>query len=150
MNADRRLSTALHALLHLAGPLGPRRSEDLARCLGTNAVVVRQVLAGLREAGLVEATRGRGGGWSLRRELARITVRDVHRALGEPAMLVVGLRGRGPGCRVEGAVNAALAQAAREAEASLRAQLDALTLADLAREASCQAPGPHQHPLPTR
>ena len=44
MNTDRRLSTALHALLHMAGSAGPVTSEELGRCMQANPVVVRRTI----------------------------------------------------------------------------------------------------------
>jgi tRNA (cmo5U34)-methyltransferase len=91
-------------------------------------------MAGLREAGLVRAEKGRGRGWSVNRDLSAITVRDVHAALGEPSVFSVGLRNRLPECRVERAVNAALGCAFGEAEALLMDRLCAVTLARLAED----------------
>ena len=45
-------------------------SEALAKCLGTNPVVVRRTMGSLREAGLVAAERGHGGGWRLAADLS--------------------------------------------------------------------------------
>jgi DNA-binding IscR family transcriptional regulator len=134
MNLDRRLSSALHALLHLARRPGPVTSEELGRCLNANPVVVRRTMAGLREAGLVRAEKGRGGGWSVARDLSTVTVRDVHAALGGPSVFAVGVRSRVPGCLVEQAVNGALDVALREAEALLLARLEQVTLAELAED----------------
>jgi DNA-binding IscR family transcriptional regulator len=44
----------------------------MAACAMTNPVVIRRTFAGLREAGIVAATKGHGGGW----RLARTTVDD--------------------------------------------------------------------------
>lgn len=132
MNLDSRLSSALHALLHMAGRSGPVTSEELGRCMQANPVVVRQTMAGLREAGLVRAEKGRGGGWSIHRDLSAITIRDVHAALGRPSVFAVGLRNRQPGCLVEQAVKSTLESAFSEAEALLMDRLGAVTLASLA------------------
>ena len=54
MRRDSKLSSILHVLLHMAHAehLGrPMTSEELAGYLGTNAVLVRRVMAGLRERG---------------------------------------------------------------------------------------------------
>jgi DNA-binding IscR family transcriptional regulator len=132
MNLDSRLSSALHALLHMAGRPGPVTSEELGRCMQANPVVVRRTMAGLRRAGLVRTEKGRGGGWSIHRELSVITVRDVHAALGDPSVFAVGLRNRRPECLVEQAVNGVLEGALGEAEALLMERLGAVTLATLA------------------
>lgn len=134
MIRDSRLSSVLHALLHMASHEGPMTSEALARCMGTNPVVVRRVMAGLREAGFVRSEKGHGGGWSIDRSLDSVTLRDVHAALGEPAVLALGHRNPAPTCLVEQAVNAALDQTYREIEAMLLARLGAVTLGALAED----------------
>lgn len=109
-------------------------SEELAACLSTNPVVVRRTMAGLREAGLVRSERGHGGGWSLVRDLATISLADVHAALGEPAVFAIGNRTEAPGCVVEQAVNAAMDGALRDAEALLMQRLERISLADLSND----------------
>ena len=128
MRNDSRLSGVLHVLLHMAECDGPVTSEILARAMQTNPVVIRRIMAGLRERGYVRSEKGHGGGWALARDLAEITLRDVHEALGEPTLLAIGHRSEAPSCLVEQAVNAALADSFREAEAFLLARLGAVTL----------------------
>ena len=48
MKRDSKLSSVLHVLLHLAHSERPMTSEQMAAMLGTNPVLVRRVLAGLR------------------------------------------------------------------------------------------------------
>lgn len=134
MNRDSRLSGVLHCLLHMAELGQPVTSEWLARAMQTNPVVIRRLMAGLRDAGFVASAKGHGGGWVICCPLARITLRDIHEAVGAPALLAVGHREESPGCLVEQAVNAALDQAYRDAEAMLLKRLGAITLAALARE----------------
>ena len=52
MRRDSRLSGILHVLLHMAEDGGPVTSEDLAKAMDTNPVVIRRIMAGLRESGL--------------------------------------------------------------------------------------------------
>jgi DNA-binding IscR family transcriptional regulator len=132
MNRDSRLSSVLHALLHMAAQGAPMTSEELAGCMGTHPVVVRRTMAGLRDAGFVRSGKGRGGGWSIARDLSAVTLREVHAALGEPAVFALGYRNAAPQCLVEQAVNAALGEAFREAETLLLERFGAVTLADLA------------------
>ncbi|HEY4345384.1 MAG TPA: Rrf2 family transcriptional regulator [Parvibaculum sp.] len=128
MKRDSRLSGILHVLLHMAEHEGPSTSEALARAMQTNPVVVRRILGGLRERGLVQSERGHGGGWVLARDLAEISLRDVHDAIGGPALLAVGNRSQASDCLVEQAVNAALAESFQEAEAMLLARFGDITL----------------------
>jgi DNA-binding IscR family transcriptional regulator len=131
MKRDSRLSGVLHVLLHMAEHAGPVTSEVLARAMTTNPVVIRRILAGLREHGYVQSEKGHGGGWSLARDLASITLRDIYAALGSPSLLALGNRTESPGCVVEQAVNAALGESFDAAEAFLLARFGEVTLASL-------------------
>jgi len=132
MKRDSRLSSVLHALLHMAEHDGPVTSETLAWCLGTNPVVVRRTMGYLREAGIVTSGRGHAGGWRIQADLGAVTLGQLHEALGEPAMFAIGNRNETPECLVEQAVNAALEGPLAEAEALLLKRFAEITLADLA------------------
>jgi DNA-binding IscR family transcriptional regulator len=134
MKRDSRLSSVLHALLHMAEQEGPVTSDTLARCLGTNPVVVRRTMGYLREAGIVASDRGHAGGWRIQADLGAITLRQLHEALGEPAMFAIGNRNETPACLVEQSVNAALEGTFAEAEALLLKRFSEITLADLAAD----------------
>jgi Rrf2 family protein len=134
MRRDSRLSGVLHVLLHMAEHDGPVTSEMLAKAMGTNPVVVRRIMAGLRDEGYVRSEKGHGGGWELARDLAGITLRDVYEALGRPALFAMGHRTEQPGCLVEQAVNAALDTAFSDAEALLMSRLGDVTLARLSAD----------------
>ncbi len=131
MKRSKRLSVALHVLVHLAErPAAPMTSEDLARCVRTNPVVIRRTLAGLREVGFVESMAGHGGGWSLARDPAHISLGEVCSALGERLLFAVDLALQS-GCRVQGAVSGMLDGFLRDAEALLLERLGRISLADL-------------------
>lgn len=134
MKRDSRLSSVLHALLHMAEQDGPMTSDALAQCLGTNPVVVRRTMGFLREAGIVNSDRGHAGGWRIQADLRTVTLRQLHEALGEPAMFALGHRNDSPECLVEQAVNAALQDTFAAAEALLLERFATITLADLAAD----------------
>jgi DNA-binding IscR family transcriptional regulator len=134
MKRDSRLSAVLHALLHMAERGGPMTSDALARCLGTHPVVVRRTMGLLREAGLVAADRGHAGGWRISADLTKVTLRQLHEALGEPALFAVGNRNEHPECLVEQAINAALDTAFADAETLLLQRFESVTLAALAND----------------
>lgn len=131
MRRDSRLSGVLHVLLHMAERREPSTSEQLAKVMDTNPVVIRRVMAGLRNAGYVRSEKGHGGGWSLACDLADVTLRDVYTALGSPSLLALSNRTEAPGCLVEQAVNAALGATFEEAEALLHSRFGEVTLAAL-------------------
>lgn len=134
MNRDSRLSGVLHVLLHMTEHDGPVTSEVLARAMGTNPVVVRRTMAGLKAQGYVRSEKGPGGGWRLARDLGTITLGDVYAALGRPSLFAIGNRNDAPGCLVEQAVNAALDGALAEAEAVLLSSFGTVTLAALSAD----------------
>nr|WP_300313183.1 Rrf2 family transcriptional regulator [Halomonas sp.] len=131
MKKDSKLSSVLHVLLHMAHSGQPLTSEQLAAFLHTNAVVVRRMLAGLRELGYVDSVKGHGGGWSITCDLKQVTLRDIYDAVGTPSVFAMGHRVEDPQCLVEQAVNQALDEAFRDAEALLIERLSDVTLADL-------------------
>ena len=140
MRTDSRLSRMLHVLLHMARHDGPATSETIARMLGTNPVVVRRTMAGLRDAGYVRSEKGHGGGWSIACDLSKVSLLDIHRAVGGPTLFAIGNESDNPACAVAQVVNVAIDDALREAEALLLDRLGAVSLAELATafDARCQ------------
>lgn len=134
MRRDSRLSGVLHVLLHMAEDDAPKTSEVLARAMNTNPVVVRRIMAGLRDQGLVRSEKGHGGGWTIACDLDKVSLRDIYEALGKPDILAIGNRTETPGCLVEQAVNAALGEAFDEAEALLLRRFGKVTLAQLSAD----------------
>jgi DNA-binding IscR family transcriptional regulator len=110
----------------------------------TNPVVLRRVMAGLRDQGFVRSEKGHGGGWTLARDLSEITLRDIHSALGSPVLFAIGNRTDAPDCLVEQAVNAAVNATLRDAETLLLARLGNVTLAMLSADVR------HRHLARTR
>lgn len=135
MKRDSKFSIALHILAHLAeAGTRPTTSEDLAAHLCTNPVVVRRSLAGLREAGIVASAKGHGGGWTVARPAAEITLGEVYATLGERGELVAAHEPEPHGCLIAATVEQALDGFYAEVEALLLRRLAAITLADLAAD----------------
>ena len=116
-------------------------SDEIARMLGTNPVVVRRTMAGLRDSGYVRSEKGHGGGWVIAADLGAVTLLDVHRAVGGPHLFTIGNGHGNTDCAVEKVVNEALENALSKAEAMLIAQLGTISLAELARrfDARCNS-----------
>lgn len=134
MKRDSRLSGVLHVLLHMAEVGEPMTSDELAKVMQTHPVVVRRVMAGLRDSGLVRSEKGHGGGWVLSCNLSDITLGDIYNALDAPELFAMGNRTESPGCLVEEAVNAALNSAFAEARQLLLDRLGEVTLATLSED----------------
>lgn len=150
MRRDSRLSGVLHLLLHMAQRPEPMTSEVLARSMDTNPVVIRRIMAGLREAGYVQSEKGHGGGWTLSCNLASVTLRDIYEALGNPSLLAIGNRTESPGCLVEEAVNAQLNQAFHDAEALLLERFGEVTLAMLSDDVEARFAARNNAPKASR
>src|ERR1700693_5253222 len=118
----------------MAEQSGPVTSEVLAKASDSKPLVVRRIMAGLRDQGYVRSEKGHGGGWTLACDLSKVTLRDIYTALGSPSILAIGNRTETPGCLVEQAVNAALGQAFEDAEALLLARFREVTLAMLSAD----------------
>jgi DNA-binding IscR family transcriptional regulator len=81
---NSRFSLAVHVLTLLASnPEERLTSEFLARSIGTNAVVIRTMLASLRRAGLVTSKSAGGGGWRLAKPAVEITLDRIRQAAME-------------------------------------------------------------------
>lgn len=124
----------LHVLIHLGQHTERATSEEIAGMLRTNPVVVRRMLAGLRDKGYVGSEKGHGGGWTLARGLDDITLLDVYRAIGSPPLFGMGQKLDRPDCLVEQAVNARVERSLGEAEALLMSRFGAITVGDVAKD----------------
>lgn len=132
MRGDSRMSRMLHVLIHLGRHAESMTSETIAKMLNTNPVVVRRTMAGLRVRGYVQSEKGHGGGWRLSKTLDEITLLDVYDALERPELFCLVASSDHAGCLVEIAVNEALEDARREAEALLLSRFSTIRLSDIA------------------
>ena len=140
MRRNGKLFVALHALVHLDRHGGaPMTSETIAGCLSTNPVVIRRTLGELRVGGILGAARGHGGGWTLARAAASITLLEICAALGESLVEVMEADPAHPGCAVVGSLNESLGSVLVEVRALLDDRLGRITLADLSADVSTRA-----------
>jgi Rrf2 family protein len=130
-----RFAFAIHVMVVLAMHRnGLCASTLLARTVNTNPVVIRRLLLDLRKAGLIRTERGPAGGARLARVPERIKVRDIYRAVEDPALFAVHRRKPSKscpvGCRIESVLSGLFARASRAVE---REYAD-ISLASLARK----------------
>lgn len=98
MRISARAEYAVRAVLELAvrqgdDPATPVTAETVAAQQNIPHKFLEGILGDLRRAGLVTSRRGGGGGYTLARPPARITVADVIRAVDGP---IVSVRGERP------------------------------------------------------
>jgi len=134
MPRDNRMSRMLHVLIHMGETTERATSEEIARTLGTNPVVVRRMMAGLRDRGYVGSEKGHGGGWRLTRRLDDITLLDVYKAIRSPPLFGMGPKVDHSDCLVEQAVHARMQRTLGEAEALLMDRFGKITVGDLAKD----------------
>ncbi|MEO8182763.1 MAG: Rrf2 family transcriptional regulator [Deltaproteobacteria bacterium] len=99
---------------------------------------------------MARSEKGHGGGWSLERALDKVTMRDVHEALGIIDLFTIGIRTESPGCFVEQTVNRAMKDALAAAERALLQQLGDVTLAAIAAEVATASRGANARAPRTR
>lgn len=134
MKTNNSLSSTLHILLHMADAGVPLTSEQLAAFLDTNPVVVRKMLAGLRDHDIVTSEKGHNGGWKLARALNAITLYDIYLALGSPSLFAIGNRNHAPECLIEQGVNRTMNGAFTQAYELIIGQFKQQTLEEIGTE----------------
>jgi len=125
--ADYAIRAAVE--LAAAGP-GPVKGDRIATAQAIPPNFLENILADLRNAGLIVSKRGAEGGYWLARPAEEITLADVIRAVDGPHANVRGLRSEQ--VTYEGSAER-LRDVWVAVRASLRAVLEQVTLADLAR-----------------
>ena len=134
MPRDSRMSRLLHVLIHMDRHVDRPTSEQISKMLGTNPVVVRRMMTGLRKRGIVTAERGQNGGWQLCKPLSEITLLDVYSAIDEPSLFNIGPTTDNPQCFVEQAVDARMSATFDEAETLLRDRFSTITVEHIAED----------------
>jgi len=142
MQLGQGVEWGLHCCTLLA-VIPPDRTLPAARLAefhGVPPAYLAKHLQAMAQAGIVESTAGRKGGYRLARPAAAITVLDVVDAVegGAPAFRCTEIRRRGP-ARVAASEYrhpCGITLAMDRAEAAYRAELAKVTIADLARGAA--------------
>jgi len=133
--ASGRFAMAVHALALLSQSEQGYPSDFLAGSVNTNAVFLRRVLGLLAEAGLVEARKGRGGGYRLARPAERISLGEVYLATEPEGPLAPSPATPSARCPIGSGMRQAFAATAEAARYALVAELSRQTVADAARTA---------------
>jgi Rrf2 family protein len=134
MAASTKFAVAVHILTLLAMQRDEAlTSEYIAGSVITNPVVVRRLLGLLREAGVVTAIPGPGGGFQLAVEPGLITLRRVYEIV-EARDLIAIHDGPNPKCPVGRHIAASLTHVTEDAEEAMLQNLGRTTLARMMAE----------------
>ncbi len=132
MAANTRFAVAIHAMGMLAfGEELNVTSDDIAKSVRTNPVVVRRLLAQLTQHGLVTIKQGAGGGARLARTPERITLADIYLALEEGPLFQVPMLDETHECPIGRSVGPVLKAVLQRAERELLAELSSISLSDV-------------------
>lgn len=121
---------------------GPLTSDTLATSVNTHPVVVRRLLASLKQAGLVDSRRGARGGSVLACDPDRTTLREIYEAVADDETLLACAPGTATTCcdlgqHVHGWLSAVLA----DAEEALKSRLGEVSIAQMRDEIDTRASG---------
>jgi Rrf2 family protein len=131
MAVNTRFATGVHTLVLLAAePELQQTSDEIAKKLNTNPVVIRRVLSLLRQAGLVGSQKGPTGGTKLAKPPKAIRLGDIYRALEPSPVLHTSLISGDHAAKLTGLLEKTI----RNAQDALESELDATTLAQLAKK----------------
>jgi Rrf2 family protein len=138
-----KVDYALRASIELAAVAPEQiKGERLAAAQSIPHKFLENILADLRNNGLVVSQRGAEGGYRLARVPAEITVADVIRAVEGP---IASVRGERPDAIEYEGTAAPLRDVWIELRAAMRGVLEHTTLADLVERGRVQEPPP-EHP----
>jgi Rrf2 family protein len=127
-----RFAVAVHVLAYMTWRRSePVTSERVAASVNTNPVVVRRILGALRNAGMVTAQPGVGGGAQLAREPERITLLDVYRAVEGDELFALHAQQPCRQCDVGGNIQGVLQGVFQRASAAMEAELDRVTIREV-------------------
>lgn len=113
-------------------------SGEIARHLGSEATLIRRIMARLTQAGLLEVREGRDGGYKLKRDPESITCADVFRILqvGETTGLLDSTSEHSPGLCMQ----VFFIELSEEMDRSVCSVLEKYTIARLAQQANTSRP----------
>jgi Rrf2 family protein len=121
---------AVRAAVELAAVGGLVNAEQIAQAQGIPLNFLENILRDLRRAGIVESRRGQAGGYALARPAEQISVADVIRAVEGP---LANVRGQAPETLAYPGAAEKLRDVWVALRANIRAVLEGVTLADVAR-----------------
>jgi Rrf2 family protein len=131
VRVSAKVDYAVRAAVELASAeSGPMKGELIAQAQDIPLKFLENILGELKHAGLVRSQRGTEGGYWLGRPPEEITIADIIRAVEGP---LASVRGASPESLKYGGTAEPLGKLWVAVRANLRAVLEEVTLADIAR-----------------
>jgi DNA-binding IscR family transcriptional regulator len=147
MSANSRLTLAVHTLAWLA-QFGDRyefaTSEQIARSVNTNPVILRGLLGMMEKQHLVCVQRGSNAGWRLARAPEEITLLDVYRTVKPGALFSLHHTPPNQRCIIGHSIGPALNKAYANIQCELDRALARTTIADVLRDTLTAETAPQQ------
>ena len=109
------------------------KSEQMAKSVNTNAVVIRRILCELAHSELVFSQTGSTGGSRLARKPEHITLLDVYRAVECPRVFSLHRRHPNRRCPVGISIATVLDEIRDEIDSAVETVLDGITIEDVVR-----------------
>ncbi len=137
MQITSKLTMAAHMVcaIDYFGGTRPVTSTFLAGSIGTSPVMVRTIMGMLKQAGIINSSKGKSG-ITLARPLEQITLLDLWRAVdqSDADSLFHFHESPCPQCPVGGNIHAALDGRLEAAQQALESQLQRTTMADVEKD----------------
>jgi Rrf2 family protein len=134
MLSSSRFVVAVHVLSILArnAGKGPVCSQTIAQSVHTNPVVIRRLMSELEKAGLILATAGRAGGFSLNKSAGSVTLAEIYKAVEDEEVFRMHKLGPNSECPVAEKLRDVLVPKLRAAECAMTSSLQLTSLHDVA------------------
>jgi Rrf2 family protein len=130
MRTTAKADYAVRAAIELVGATEPVKADRVAEAQAIPINFLENILAELKRAGIVDSRRGAAGGYLLARPAEEISLADVIRAVEGP---LANVRGLSPDALEYTGSAEKLRDVWVALRASVRAVLEQVTLADVAR-----------------
>lgn len=129
---NSQFAIAVHVLMMLAKKSDEYvKSDFLAESVNTNAVVIRRLLCGLREAGLVISQTGSAGGTRLSRKAEEINLADVFQAVSSGFVFALHPKPPNQDCPVGKNIESILCNLQKDIDQAIGEKLEKYTLRDV-------------------
>ena len=144
MKTSSRFAVAIHVLAGLLIAKKVRNvdilsSEKIAKSVNTNPVVIRRILGRLRKAGLVQSVPGAVGGTMLAKDMTKVTLLDVFKAVEDEGLFGCHWNEPNKQCLIGGHIMPFLKKLFGRAESAALAVFAEKTIDDVASELMAEA-----------